>query len=254
MTILIQEKIAEIEKKYNVKILYAVESGSRAWGFASKDSDYDVRFIYMHEKNYYLGLEKKRDVIEYILNDELDITGWDLSKALALLYASNPTLLEWLNSPIIYYEAECIQELRKIMNLNINEKAIIYHYISMAKNTFNVYIKDQKEVKLKKYFYIIRPILAAYYTLNYHFAPPVLFDDLKEITLPNYLKETVDKLTIQKKNSIETEYIERIPLLDEYYEKSIQELDKYAKSIQDNKCSMKILNEYFIKVLNDYAN
>ncbi len=251
---IIKDKLKEIEEKYNVKILYAVESGSRAWGFASKDSDYDVRFIYVHEKNYYLGLEKKKDVIEYILNDELDISGWDLSKALTLLYASNPTLLEWLNSPIIYYEDECILELRKIMNANINEKAIMYHYISMAKNSFCTYIKEQKEVKLKKYFYVIRPILAAYYTLTYHVAPPVLFDTLKDLMLPNYLKETINDLIIRKKNSIETEYIKPIPLLDEYYEKSMQELDKHAKNAQDNKCSFDIINEYFIKVLDHYEN
>ena len=100
----IQNKLKEIEKGHSVKILLAVESGSRAWGFESKDSDYDIRFIYAHEKDFYLSIDKKRDVIEYPIVDLIDINGWDLKKALQLFYKSNPTLAEWLKSPIVYFE------------------------------------------------------------------------------------------------------------------------------------------------------
>ena len=100
--IIIPEKIAEIEQKENVKILHCVESGSRAWGFSSPDSDFDVRFIYVRPKEFYLRLDQTRDVIEWQLDDVLDINGWDLKKALTLLYKSNPTLFEWNNSPIVY--------------------------------------------------------------------------------------------------------------------------------------------------------
>lgn len=99
---IIKDKIQEIEKKENVRVLRCVESGSRAWGFASPDSDYDVRFIYVRPKEYYLRLEKKRDVIEWQLDETLDINGWDIQKALRLLHKSNPTLFEWNSSPIIY--------------------------------------------------------------------------------------------------------------------------------------------------------
>lgn len=90
---IIETKLKEIEKKENVRIIYAVESGSRAWGFASPDSDYDVRFIYVRPKDYYLRLDKTKDVIEWQLDETFDINGWDLQKALRLLHGSNPTLL-----------------------------------------------------------------------------------------------------------------------------------------------------------------
>jgi predicted nucleotidyltransferase len=99
---LIIEKLNEIEQTDNITILHAVESGSRAWGFASPDSDYDVRFFYMRQKDYYLRLDRTRDVLEYPVFDLLDINGWDIDKTLKLLHTSNPTLFEWSNSPIVY--------------------------------------------------------------------------------------------------------------------------------------------------------
>lgn len=103
---IIETKLKEIEKKENVRIIYAVESGSRAWGFASPDSDYDVRFIYVRPKDYYLRLDKTKDVIEWQLDETFDINGWDLQKALRLLHGSNPTLFEWNNSSTQYKTIE----------------------------------------------------------------------------------------------------------------------------------------------------
>ena len=91
------EELKKIEEKENIQIIYAVESGSRAWGFAGTDSDYDVRFIYVHNLDYYLKLEDTRDVLEYPINDLLDISGWDISKTLKLAHSSNPSLYEWFN-------------------------------------------------------------------------------------------------------------------------------------------------------------
>jgi uncharacterized protein len=106
MTILdeIQACLSDIEKTHQVKIIYSCESGSRAWGFPSADSDYDVRFLYLHPVDWYLSIEDKRDVIEVPIKNKLDITGWDLRKALQLFRKSNPPLLEWLGSPIVYWE------------------------------------------------------------------------------------------------------------------------------------------------------
>lgn len=115
MTELILNKLKQIEKDNNVKIILAVESGSRAWGFASPDSDYDVRFIYARPKNEYLRLDEVRDAIELPISDELDINGWDLQKALRLIYKSNPTLFEWFSSPIVYIETEFADKFREIM-------------------------------------------------------------------------------------------------------------------------------------------
>ncbi len=98
----IKIQLKKIEREHKVKILYAIESGSRVWGFASQDSDFDVRFIYVHHKDWYLSIESKRDVIEMPLEGDLDINGWDLTKALGLFRKSNPPLYEWLQSPIVY--------------------------------------------------------------------------------------------------------------------------------------------------------
>ena len=118
----IEEQLKEIEEKENVKIIYCVESGSRAWGFASPDSDYDVRFIYVRNKEDYLKLNKNRDVIEWRLDDVLDINGWDIQKALRLLYKSNPTLFEWSMSPIVYKTTPQWEKISGIVSQYFFEK------------------------------------------------------------------------------------------------------------------------------------
>ncbi len=155
----ILRKLNEIENRENVKILLAVESGSRAWGFASPDSDYDVRFIYVRPREDYLRLEKTRDVIELPIEGELDINGWDLDKTLRLLRASNPTLFEWLSSPIVYRETEFARDFQGIMQQYFSSKRGLSHYLSMAGRNYREYLKGEK-VKAKKYFYVLRPVLA----------------------------------------------------------------------------------------------
>ena len=99
-------KVKEIEEREHIKVLHVVESGSRAWGFASPDSDYDVRFIYVRDEDFYLSLKKTEDYIDWELNDVLDINGWDLKKALQHFHRSNATMFEWSNSPVVYYTTE----------------------------------------------------------------------------------------------------------------------------------------------------
>ena len=129
----IEEQLKEIEEKENVKIIYCVESGSRAWEFASPDSDYDVRFIYVRNKEDYLKLNKNRDVIEWRLDDVLDINGWDIQKALRLLYKSNPTLIEWSMSPMVYKTTPQWEKISGIISQNFLEKTAEYHYLRMSK-------------------------------------------------------------------------------------------------------------------------
>ena len=124
----IQKELAQIEQTQNVRILLAVESGSRAWGFASPDSDYDVRFIYVRPKDAYLRLQKHRDVIELPINDALDINGWDLTKTLRLLHKSNPTLFEWGASPIVYLETDFAARFKSVMGRYFSSKRGLYHY------------------------------------------------------------------------------------------------------------------------------
>ena len=157
---LIKSKLKEIEEKENIKILHCVESGSRAWGFASPDSDYDVRFIYVRPKEFYLRLDKTRDVIEWQLDDTLDINGWDLSKALSLLYKSNPTLFEWNSSPIVYKTTKEWEQIATIINKYFVAKSGLYHYLSTAKSNYREYLKGEI-VRLKKYFYVLSLYLLA---------------------------------------------------------------------------------------------
>ena len=155
----IQEKLNEIEAKERIRILHCVESGSRAWGFASPDSDYDVRFVYVRRTEDYLRLEKTRDVIEWQLDETLDINGWDLQKALRLLHKSNPTLFEWNNSPVVYRTTEDWMKLSRVIDEFFLAKAGLYHYLSTAKKNYREYLKGET-VKYKKYFYVLRPLLA----------------------------------------------------------------------------------------------
>lgn len=156
----ILSKLKEIEETNNIKILYAVESGSRGWGFASSDSDYDVRFIYVHPIDWYLSVEDKKDFIEVPINDLLDINGWDIKKALLQYKKSNPTLLEWLSSPIIYMENySAAQNLRNLLPAYFSSVPTIYHYLHIARNKY-AEIMSTDQVKIKRYFYILRPLLA----------------------------------------------------------------------------------------------
>ena len=145
---IICEKLDQIEQRENVRILHAVESGSRAWGFASPDSDYDVRFLYVRPREYYLRLDKQRDVIEWQLDDTLDINGWDLQKALRLLHSSNPTLFEWTNSPIVYRTTPVWENVRVVINQYFSSKSGLYHYLNMANSNYREFLKGET-VRLK---------------------------------------------------------------------------------------------------------
>ena len=131
----ILDKLTEIEKKEAVKVLYAVESGSRAWGVESPDSDYDVRFVYVRPKEDYLKLQERRDVIEWQLDEVLDINGWDLKKTLVQFHKGNATLFEWANSPIVYKTTAEWEEIYKSCKRYFSEKAALYHYYGTANST-----------------------------------------------------------------------------------------------------------------------
>ncbi|MFB7139942.1 nucleotidyltransferase domain-containing protein [Gottfriedia sp. NPDC056225] len=250
---IITEKLKQIEIEHDVKILFAVESGSRAWGFPSKDSDYDVRFVYVHRKDWYLSIDQKRDVIEYPINDLLDFSGWDIKKALNLFAKSNPALLEWLRSPIVYLDDLTLsEELRKIGNEMLSKKACIYHYLHMAKGNYRDYLQGQ-EVKIKKYFYVLRPILACMWLEKYKEIPPILFDDLLEIEgLEKGFLDEVNQLLIRKKQGDEFDLEPRKDVLNEFIENKIQFFEEYVKEIKEfSKVNMSDFNELFRNTLEE---
>lgn len=246
---IIKEKLREIEKQENVRILLAVESGSRAWGFASPDSDYDVRFIYVRQKEDYLKLESKRDVIELPIDDMLDINGWDLQKTLRLLYKANPTLFEWFSSPIIYKETEFANQFRNIMTNYFSSKRSLYHYISMAEGNYREYLKRDM-VRAKKYFYVMRPILACRWILEKQTPPPMLFTELMDAQLPKRLHDDVNKLLELKMNSPEIREIPRVERINEYLDSSIEEIKSILQSMEETKSpDWQELNDMFLREL-----
>ena len=214
----ISKKLDELTNANEVKVLYACESGSRAWGFASPDSDYDARFIYVHSEDHYLGIDEQRDVIELPINNLLDISGWELRKALRLFRKSNAPLLEWLQSPIVYAQQDdFMHELRSLMPQYFSPRATMHHYLSMAKGVFENELSGET-VKLKKCFYALRPILACRWIADKQEVPPMEFGKLRS-HLKSDLNSVVDELLAQKAQVDET-----------FTRQSIRELNDFIKA------------------------
>lgn len=218
---IIKTKLAEIEAEHEVRILYACESGSRAWGFASPDSDYDVRFIYVHPQDHYLRIDELRDVIELPINDVLDINGWELRKALRLFRKSNGPLFEWLQSPIVYqHDPSFHQVMQDLMPSYFSRRSMMHHYLSMA-NTVMKNDLSGHEVKLKKYFYVLRPLLACDWMITYHQVPPMEFGRLR-IMLPPDIQHIVDELLAQKVRVDESFKIKPISQLHDWLHEQLK--------------------------------
>ncbi|PEE40477.1 nucleotidyltransferase domain-containing protein [Bacillus pseudomycoides] len=232
----IQLELRRIEKANNVKVLFAVESGSRAWGFPSKDSDYDVRFVYIHPVDWYLSISEKCDVIEYPISDALDISGWDIRKALQLFAKSNPALLEWIRSPIFYSKNSDLPErLQKMSENDFDPKATIYHYLHMASKNYREFLQGES-VKLKKYFYALRPILACKWLEEKGTLPPVEFEKLiTELVLKQNILAEINDLLIKKKDGVELDIGLNITLLNEFLEEQIAYYQEYVKRIKKGK-------------------
>ena len=245
--------LSEIEEKHEVKVLYAVESGSRAWGFESKDSDFDIRAIYIHKKNWYLSIWKNRDVIELMTENHLDIIGWDVKKALMLLYNSNPPLLEWIKSPITYIENKYFKGvLEKLEKIYFRPKSCLYHYLNMAQSNYSNYLKKDI-VRVKKYFYALRPILACCWIEKNGTAPPMEFEVLVEHHINNSgLKKEIIKLLNRKRHGEELDKEPAIKIINEYVEKKIQYYTEYTKDIHDrNALDKDVMNQKFVEILDN---
>ncbi len=250
---IIKEKLHRIEEEHNVKILYAVESGSRAWGFESTDSDYDVRFIYKHPPDWYLNILPKRDVIEYPIEDLFDYSGWDLRKTLFLLNKSNPVLFEWLQSPLVYYTDEKAYSLLKEVSENyFSSISTVYHYLHMASGNFRSYLKDD-HVKVKKYFYVLRPVLACIWVEKRNEAPPMEFERLlNNLDLDESLVKKINVLLERKRAGVEMGLEPKIDEINRFIEEKIAHFEKNTEKFNPNKKpDSKVLDEYFVRILRE---
>lgn len=233
----ILDALKKAEEEYNMKILYACEAGSRAWGFPSTASDYDARFIYVHPIDYYLsidpiGVGKKRDVIELPIHNFLDISGWELTKALKLFRKSNPTLLEWLQSSIVYYEAfSTIDQLNMLRESIFSPSPCLYHYLHIAnKNMRDVFQGDQLNVK--KYMYVLRSVLAAKWIMEYNEFPPNEFHTQLDHIVPNGpLKTDIETFLLRKTAGDHLVLEPKVSLLNSFLTEELSRLEAYAKSV-----------------------
>ena len=248
----IRNKLAEISTEHNVKLLYAVESGSRAWGFESTDSDYDVRFIYAHPKNWYLNILPKRDVIEYPINDLYDYSGWDLRKTLFLMNKSNPVLFEWLKSPIVYYKDQFSFEVLEQLSLSyFSPISSVYHYLHMATGNYRQFLLNDN-VKIKKYFYVLRPILACMWIEEYKTSPPMEFEKLLTQIKNKELLENINELTQRKKSGVEMGLEPKRDIINNFIETKIKHFENSVSSFDPRKKpGHEKLDEGFVRIL-DY--
>jgi len=249
----ILKRLKSTEEKEGIRILMAIESGSRAWGFASPNSDYDVRFIYVRNKDWYLAvdLEEKRDVIEYPIVDEIDLNGWDVRKALRLYWKSNPAFVEWIKSPMTYINSGNFrEESRKILPSIYSVEKGIYHYRSMAKTNYRGYLRNEM-VPLKKYFYVLRPLFAIQWLEKYGSAAPIEFNKVLELVKDYELLDTVHELLEKKKVSEEKMLAPAIPVLNKFIESELARLEEIKPAKSDREMEMTQLNELFHMVLSE---
>lgn len=248
---IILKELKQLEEKHNVTILFAIESGSRGWGFSSKDSDYDVRFVYKHDSDWYLNIDEQRDVIELPVDEVLDINGWDIRKALRLASKSNFVIWEWLQSPIAYIEQGNIrEEMLNAISKRFSPISVAHSYLSLATRTMKEHYKGN-DILIKKYFYIIRALLSSRWIVERHSVPPMVFRDVLEIVKDEseFLSE-LNKLIAIKKDSTEKDICDRILEIDKVIDSTLIQIEAAADKLPKAETgSIDELNSFFKKVI-----
>lgn len=253
----IKKELCRIEEQNDIRILLAVESGSRAWGFASTDSDWDVRYLYIHRLDWYLRIDQYKDSQEEILSNDIDLAGWELRKALRLFRKSNPPMLEWLRSPIVYLEQfSTAKTLRELSDRYFNPRSCMYHYLSMAKGNFNEFLKDRELVKIKKYFYVLRPVLACDWIESKNTFPPMEFEKLVESQVSDSgLRQAIDNLLKRKIAGEELKEEPKIGVLNEFLADKISCFSNTVGEIDTiDKPQTETLDELFKNTLKEVWN
>ena len=243
----ILRRISAAEREHGVRVILAVESGSRAWGFESPNSDYDARFIYVHEPDWYLSIdpEARRDVVEYPIVDEIDLNGWDVRKALRLFARSNPTFVEWIQSPIVYIERGGFAAAARRLLPDVYSCARgIHHYRSMARTTFRNHLKADP-VSLKKYFYVLRPLLSVRWLERYSAPAPIEFRKLLPlIDGEPALAADIDRLLETKRAASQAGLLRPVASIHAFIERELERLETIAPPV-DADGPMDRLNEVF---------
>ena len=262
----VSHELRRLEEAEDVRVLLAVESGSRAWGFESPDSDFDVRFVYVRPVEYYLRLQSTRDVLEWRLDEVLDVSGWDLDKALRLMRGANPSLFEWLASPIVYAEYSAFAAVRDLAADCFSPVSSAHHYLSMVRTNMSGLTGTTRKadeadrtdqaavagetIRLKKCLYAMRAILACRWVVAERVPVPMLFRDLVDAQLEASMRGLVDELLEAKAVAGERDDYPRIPALSTWAAGAVVELEEdVADLVPKPKMAWERLNDVFLGFL-----
>ena len=244
-------ELDRLEQERGVRVLLAVESGSRAWGFDSPDSDFDVRFVYARPAADYLRLEESRDTIEWRLDETLDISGWDIAKLLRLLRASNPSAFEWLATDIVYREDPSFAQVRNLAPACYAPKAGAFHYLSLAANSAKPVLDSANaQVSAKKYLYAVRALLAARHVLTEGRPAPMRFEDLSQAAVPEDVRDVISALLAAKREGDEHNLMAPDERLNTWISEEHATLTRMAEAAPHTpKPSWEPLNEVFRAII-----
>lgn len=243
----IQQKLIEIEKRHRIKILYSCESGSRAWGFPSPDSDYDVRFIYSRPIEKYLTIQLQKDHLTFPINDELDIYGWDISKVLQLITKSNTTPFEWLQSPFIYRKDKTFkEELWKLCQSYFCPRSNIHHYLGIARGAMQT--MQEEDIKIKKLFYVLRPMLAALWCAKQNTIAPMSIYPLADL-LTDDLRKKVLSLIELKSTASESYQIKIDQDIKTWIDQTFDYCMEISQKMERKSFEIKGADEFFRKMI-----
>ena len=250
----IQSEISQLANEKKIRVLYACESGSRAWGFASPDSDYDVRIIYLHATEWYLSVLPKDENFDIFADNDLDINGWDIRKVLRLMLKSNATPYEWMQSPIGYVlDEEFKASLWSLGQHYFQPRSIMHHYLGLAQNAFRKGIVTEFEINIKKYFYVLRPLFAARWVAEKGTVPPMTFADLMPVLDPfPAIKQLVTDLWRQKLNAAEGDTVTIIPQLLDFIDTQIERCFSIADATELKPTNPDMLDAFFRTIVKTY--
>lgn len=250
---LILRHLNRVEREKSIRILFACETGSRGWGFASPDSDYDVRFVFVHPRDRYLAIHEPPDTITTIFEDGgevLDFNGWDLRKTLHHLHKSNATPFEWLQSPIVYRQEDRFRDdLWALAPLFFSPRAAVHHYLGICHNSIKTGISEGN-INIKKYFYILRPLLAAIWAADKQTVPPMEFQPLlAQVEYNTPVINAVRQLLTAKENALEAQRIPLVPVLQVFIETEMERCKALASDLPKTTTSSEVLDTFFRKML-----
>lgn len=251
-TLKIIQTIEQVCATRQLTCIHAIESGSRAWGFASPDSDYDVRLLYAREPAWYLRLFEGKDTFEFIQDDLLDVPfdigGWDIKKALQLIYKSNAVIFEWLRSPIVYQQQDIMAELQTLSLDYFQPRAAYHHYRGMAK-TASANLDLAAPIKLKTFFYLLRSLLAAKWISAFATPPPVIMHQMFELI--DYDSQAQILELIEIKSTCNESYMQSLSALMQNMIHKLWDSIDNPEFTEQKKPSVEPLNELYRRIVFD---